>query len=157
MIWVTAAISCSLLIILDQLVKYWARTNLQFQPSVNVIEGLFAFTYVENRGAAFGLMQNGRWLFIPLTVIVVAVIIFYYARMPRTRIYWSARIPILLIISGAVGNFIDRVRFGYVVDMFEFKFISFPVFNVADICLVCGTIALSIVLLFVIKEEPRGK
>jgi signal peptidase II len=61
----------------------------------------------------------------------------------------------LLIISGALGNFIDRLRFGYVVDMFEFRFMTFPVFNVADICLVFGTIAFVIVTMFVIKEEPK--
>jgi signal peptidase II len=155
MIWFIAFFSGLFLVSLDQLVKYWARIYLQPLSSIDIIQGFFSLSYVENNGAAFGLLQGWRWVFIPLTVIVVAAILIYYGRLPRKRIYWAVRVPMLLIISGALGNFIDRLRFGYVVDMFEFRFITFPVFNVADICLVCGTIAFVIVTLFVIKEEPK--
>ncbi len=157
MIWLTVFFSGLFLISLDQFVKYWAVVYLKPVGTINVLDGLFALSYVENRGAAFGLMEGWRWLFIPLTVVVVAGLLIYYARLPRARKYWAVRVPMMFILSGAVGNFIDRVRLAYVVDMFEFKFITFPVFNVADICLVCGTFAFAFVMIFIIKEEKPGE
>jgi signal peptidase II len=156
MIWFIAFLSGLLLVLADQLVKYLARVRLMPLGSIDIIEGFFSLTYLENDGAAFGLLQGWRWVFIPLTVIVVVFILIYYARLPRTRLYWAIRVPLIFILAGALGNFIDRLRFGYVVDMFEFRFITFPVFNVADVCLVLGTAAFVIVSLFVIKDEPKN-
>lgn len=151
MIWLMASASI-LLIALDQWVKHWAVTYLQPVGEISLIDGLFGLIYVENQGAAFGLLQGGRWLFIPVTLIVTGVIAFYYIRLPRTREYLPVRIPMVFIFAGAIGNFIDRLLNGYVVDMFQFKFITFPIFNVADICLVVGTIVLAFILFFVIKD-----
>jgi signal peptidase II len=102
-------------------------------------------------------MQGGRWFFVVLTVIIVAGIIYYYAKLPRTKKAWFIRIPLILIFAGAIGNFIDRFINGYVVDMFEFLFINFPVFNVADMLLVSGALSLSFILIFVVKDtKPHG-
>lgn len=152
--WLLIPVLSSIVILaLDQWVKYWARTWLQPVGEKPLINGLLGFTYVENRGAAFGMMQGARWLLIPLTVVVLAGIAVYYVKLPYDRATVPVRVPLILILAGALGNFIDRLKDGYVVDMFEFKFISFPVFNVADICLVCGTILLAFVMLFIWKPE----
>jgi signal peptidase II len=138
---------------IDQIVKHWAYTYLRPVGQQPLLDGLLGFTYVENRGAAFGILENGRWFFIPLTVIILAAVIYYYIRLPLDRFFWIARVPLIFICGGAVGNFIDRLFNGYVVDMFEFKFITFPIFNVADMCLVSGTFVLFFVLFFIVKDK----
>jgi signal peptidase II len=145
-------VSCILLVALDQWVKLWAVAHLKGAPGRDVIGGFLGLTYVENQGAAFGMFQGGRWFFVAVTIAVLAGVAVYYIKLPRTPVYWAVRVPLIFVFAGAVGNFIDRVRQGFVVDMFEFLFISFPVFNVADICLVAGTIVLAFMFLFVIKE-----
>lgn len=142
-----------LLVTLDQWVKHWARVSLKPVGEMPLINGLLRFAYVENRGAAFGLLQGARWFFLALTLAVLIFIAVYYTRLPRTKESLFLRIPLVCVFSGAAGNFIDRLLNGYVVDMFEFTFIRFPVFNVADILLVCGTIVMSYVMLFVMKED----
>ena len=155
--WLLGA-SSLLLIALDRFVKIWAESNLKGVASRPIIEGVLGFAYVENRGMAFGLFQGGRWLFVPLTVVIVGVIIFFYARLPMERRYWLIRVPLILVFAGAAGNFADRAFRGYVVDMFEFLFVSFPVFNVADMCVTVGTFSLAFVTLFIIKDVPlNGK
>lgn len=147
-------------IALDQLTKYWAITLLQPLGSVPVIQNIFHFTFVRNTGAAFGLMNNSpwaRWFFMIFTVIVVTVIIVYYLRLPRSKIYNWVRLSLGLICAGAIGNFIDRLRFGYVVDFLHAVFIDFPVFNVADVCVVSGTFCLAFLLIFFIKTEEEAE
>ncbi|MDR1664117.1 MAG: signal peptidase II [Clostridiales bacterium] len=146
------ALCCALLILGDQWVKHWARTVLYPVATLPVIPGFFQFTYLENTGAAFGLFEGARWVFIPLTVLVFIVILIYYARLPLTRESWKQRVPLVLVFAGAAGNFIDRVANGYVTDMFEFTFVTFPVFNIADVCLVLGTFSLATIILLFIKE-----
>ena len=91
-----------------------------------------------------------------LTVLVITVILIFEFRFPYNRQNMFIRIPIVLILAGAIGNFIDRLLFGYVVDMFEFLFINFPIFNVADILLVSGTLVYATVSLFILKEAPAN-
>jgi len=150
------ATSVILLIILDQLVKQWARVNLMFAGRIPIIEGIIGFRFTTNAGAAFGILQDARWFFVILTIIVIAVIIYFEFKFPYTKESLWIRIPVALILAGAVGNFIDRLLFGYVVDMFEFLFINFPIFNVADILLVIGTFAYALVVLFILKEPKKG-
>ncbi|ONI46933.1 signal peptidase II [Epulopiscium sp. SCG-B10WGA-EpuloA2] len=128
------------LIILDQIVKRWAVTTLKGANDIEFIKEVFHFAYVENRGAAFGILQNRQWLFVIITVVVIIIIICYWRKIPKTKIGTFYKFSLMLIISGAIGNLIDRVYLGYVVDMFYFVLIDFPVFNVADICVVTGTI-----------------
>ena len=109
---------------------------------------MFEFSYLENRGAAFGMMQGKFWLLIPITVITVAVILYLYHRLPNTKRFWLLRTCCTLILAGALGNFVDRCFRGFVVDFLYFKFIDFPVFNVADCYVVIGCIAAACVLLF---------
>ncbi len=145
------------LIAVDQLSKLVALDKLKDGASIVVIKGLLSLTYVENRGAAYGMLQGGRIFFIPLTLIVLGCIIYYYIKLPKTKVYTWVRVAMVLITAGAIGNLIDRAFRGFVVDFFQFTFIEFPVFNVADSCIVVGTIFLAILLLFFVKDESPLK
>ena len=144
---------CAALISIDQMSKYYAYTILKPIGSLTVIEGIFNFTYVENQGAAFGLFQGARWFFVIITVVIMCGIIYYYRKLPKEKAYNKARFALILIISGALGNFIDRFRNGYVVDFFHASFIDFPVFNIADSYVVTGVFFVFILYLFVYKED----
>ncbi|MCL2708122.1 MAG: signal peptidase II [Defluviitaleaceae bacterium] len=153
--YLAPSLLCFALIALDQAVKRWAVASLKPVFEKPIVNGFVRFAYVENSGAAFGMLQGGRWFFVPLTVVMFAFFAVYYARLPKTRINWFVRVPMVLIAAGAAGNFVDRLRNGFVVDMFEFEFISFPVFNVADMCLVAGTFSVAAAFLFIVKERKK--
>lgn len=136
----------AILVIADQLTKLATVEYLMPVKSITLIEGILSLTYVENRGAAFGVMQNARWFFIIFTIAVIAAVIIYtIMTKQRDKIFL---ISVSLICSGGLGNLIDRIFRGYVVDMIEVTFIEYPVFNFADICVVCGAILLCIFVLF---------
>ena len=139
-------------VVLDQITKYLARLYLKPIGSVQLIPKVFHFTYVENRGAAFGILQNQRWFFISITMIVMLVIVYYMYTHSNGSLLLT--IALSMILGGAIGNFIDRVRLGYVVDMFHFTLIDYPVFNVADSFVVIGTILLAYYILF--KTGPKA-
>lgn len=145
---VIAVLLIAVLLGVDQLAKYWAANVLRAQGDVMIWPNVFHFTYVENRGAAFGMLQNKQWFFVIMTVIVLAFIIWYWKSIPCNK--WGSwmKFALILIISGALGNLIDRVVRGYVVDFLYFVLIDFPVFNIADICVVIGVGILMPVLLF---------
>lgn len=126
------------LVVIDQITKYFTVTCLKPVSTVEIINNILSFTYVENRGAAFGIMPNSRWLFIIFTVVVIAVFIGYTVKKNITNRLYT--ISASLIIAGGIGNLIDRVFRGYVVDMIEVTFINYPVFNFADCCVVAGAI-----------------
>ena len=117
---------------------------------------MFVFSYLRNSGAAWGMLSGKINLFLVFTVIVMLIVTYVIINLPATRKYMPLLITCTLLVSGAVGNFIDRVRFGYVRDFIYFKLINFPVFNVAD-CYVTVSVALLIILiLFVYKEDDFG-
>ena len=147
-----------LLVALDQWLKQWAQDVLMPQGSMAFIPGVLGFRYAENAGAAFGIMQGGRWFFIALTAVVLVGIALYEYKLPRTKKNLWVRVPLLLIVSGAAGNFIDRLLFGRVVDMLEFQFVRFPIFNLADVFLVVGTALYIFAVFFVLKKDtPSSK
>ena len=139
-----------LLIGLDQLSKIWAINDLKAIGSIPIIQNVFHLTYVENRGAAFGMFQNNQIVFV-LIALVASIFGLYY--LHKKKIPMVGRVGIILIIAGAIGNLIDRVRLGFVVDYFDFRFIWEYVFNVADIYVVVGTILLCIYILFIEGKE----
>ena len=110
--------------------------HLKNQNPAVLIQNVFEFQYLENRGAAFSILEGKKWFFIPLTIAFLFVIVFLYLRIPKTKKYFWFRAIAILFCAGALGNFIDRVRQGYVVDFFYFSLINFPIFNVADIYIV---------------------
>ena len=144
-----------LLIVLDQWTKWQALTKLKPIRNKVVIKGFLDFTFVENRGAAFGILSGQRFFFIILTVIVSIGILYSFYKLPDTKEYLWLKKALLLVFCGAVGNMIDRVVRGYVVDFLEVTFIKWPVFNLADIYVVIGACFILFLSLFVIKEEEK--
>lgn len=140
-------------VLLDQWSKHLAVVYLKDKSSLELIPGVFQLTYLENRGAAFGILQGKQWFFYISTIAVMAVIIWLYIKTPKTKRYFPLRLCAVFIVSGAIGNFIDRIHLNYVVDFFYFKLIDFPVFNVADIFVTVSTIVLLLLILFYYKEE----
>lgn len=139
------------LIGVDQLVKYWAATSLQPKGSIDFIHfgdfEIFDLTYLENDGAIFGSMSGQRWFLIGFTSIIIIVGVFLlFKYMKRSKMLTAA---LILFISGGIGNLIDRIRLGYVIDMFEVKLFDFAIFNVADIFVVFAVIFLFIYIIFI--------
>ena len=152
MIYIVGVISVMLGVLLDQFTKYLAITHLQEQ-SIVLIDGVFQLHYLENHGAAFGMLQNQQTFFLIATTITLFVITFVYIRLPRIKRFLPLRICMISIVAGAIGNMIDRIRFQYVVDFLYFELIDFPIFNVADIYASVATVALIVLFLFYYKEE----
>ncbi|HIT73494.1 signal peptidase II [Tyzzerella sp. An114] len=146
----------AILVVIDQITKYIALSSLKPIGSMTFIKGFMDFTFVENRGAAFGILEGQRWFFVVATIVISVAIIYAFVKMPKKKEYKYMKLALVLILAGAFGNVIDRLFRGYVVDFFEFTFIDWPVFNVADIYVVVGTIIFAFLILFVIKDEPKN-
>ena len=148
--------TAGLLIALDQWTKALAVKYLMNQQPFVIWDGVFELHYLENRGAAFGILQGQKVIFLICTVLVLAVLAFYYNRMPLEKKYQPLRAVGVLLGAGAVGNLIDRMVQSYVVDFLYFKLIDFPMFNVADCYVTAGAILLAILIFFVYKDEELG-
>lgn len=142
-----------LLVLLDQGTKLWALAKLKPIHNMTLFAGFMDLTFVENRGVAFGMFAGKRWMILLLTLLIAAGLAYFYRTLPAEKKYRQTKGALLLIFAGAIGNIIDRIYRGYVVDFFEFTFFQWPVFNVADIYVVVGVILLSIQILFVLKDE----
>lgn len=147
------------LVAIDQVSKYLVVSNMELYESVDIISGIFRFTYIQNDGAAFGSMDDMRWVFMVLsTVAIVGILVYLFWKKPQNKLLLSAMI---LITGGGIGNMIDRVRLGYVIDFLDFC--AFPklwmwIFNVADsfVCIGAGLLALWMIL-DMIKEVKQEK
>ena len=150
-------IAALVMIVLDQVVKYWALTSLQAQHTIPLIGNVFHLTYVENRGAAFSLLAqfDSRWIFVALAVIIT-IVIFIVLRIDYIQTALG-RWSLVLVAAGALGNAIDRVIHGFVVDLFDFRLIHFPVFNVADIFICVGGVLFVIYFMFQHKDKVPEK
>lgn len=148
-----AAASFLILIVLDQWTKSLAVAHLKGQEPYVLLDGIFQLRYLENRGAAFGMLQGQRTFFVIMAVLACLLIGYLYFRLPWKLRFHPLRTVLLFLAGGAVGNLVDRMVLGYVVDFFYFELIDFPIFNVADIYVTCATIALVILILFYYKEE----
>ena len=135
----------------DQLFKYWILTNIPLGAELPFLPGLIRLTYIRNTGAAFSALEGQQWLFALIFIGLTVLLLWEYRKktMPFSKF---DRWCIAAIYGGGLGNMIDRVRFGYVVDMLETEFMEFPVFNVADIFITCGCILLMISLALFNKE-----
>lgn len=138
----------------DQLIKVLVATNLKPVGEVSVINGFLRFFYLENRGAAFGMLQNQIWLFVLITLAISAVIVFALFKYEDHEFFSYA--ASILIIGGGIGNLIDRVVRGYVIDYISISF--FPwVFNFADCCVTVGTLCLIIHILFFVEKDGKSE
>ena len=142
-----------LLIVADQYTKALAVVMLKDKPAIPIISGILEFNYLENRGAAFGMMQNQKIFFIFVAVIILGCIIYMLVKAHAQKKYVILHILLVFIAAGAIGNMIDRLSLNYVVDFIYIKAINFPIFNVADIYVTVSTILLAIVLIFVYKDD----
>ncbi len=154
------AVGVAILTIIDQIAKAVAYNKLNGHDSIVLIKKLFGLTYVENRGAAWGLFSGRMGIFVIVTIIVVPILtlfIFKIQTVKRTinnkRAYTILQCLLVMLISGAIGNCIDRITRGFVVDFFQFKFIDFPIFNVADCYITIGTTLLIILVIFSLNDE----
>lgn len=142
------------IVILDQITKIWAINNLKNAGTITIIPNFFRLAYVENFGAAFGILQNKRWIFIVISVTVIIGIVFFLLRH-YNKLNIFVKIALAMLLGGAIGNFIDRIRLGYVIDFLSFRLFNayeFPVFNVADIFIVISTFAI-LILVMLNKHE----
>ena len=143
----------TLVIVVDQATKYWIQSRMAYGESSPVIREVFHITYILNPGAAFGILENKTWFFIAVALALLAGVAYLYPRMPANQP--MVKLGAGLLVGGAIGNLIDRVRIGYVVDFFDFRI--WPIFNVADICIVCGVACLVYYLLLIPDEaEPSA-
>ncbi len=145
-----------LLVVLDQASKiYLTLVNKTSPIDLEVIRGFFRITYTCNDGAAFSILKGKRVFFIIMTIIVIFLIVYY---LLKNKVYWVEKYSLLLIISGAVGNLIDRIMYGYVIDFLDFIIFGydFPVFNIADSFITIGAIGLIISILFLNKEGENA-
>lgn len=136
-------------IIIDQITKLWAVNVLKDGSSIKIIGDFLMLSYVENRGAAFGILQNQLWFFVIATIVMMSILLYIFIKFKN--ITMLSRLSITLIGGGAIGNFIDRIRLGYVVDFIDVRFgniYNFPVFNFADSFVVVGSFLMVILILF---------
>lgn len=151
---VLGAVISIILVIFDQFTKYLAATHLKEQPNIVLWEGVFELQYLENRGAAFGIMQGQKLFFVIFTsVAMIAIAWFYFKKIPYDTRYRFLDIICILLFSGGIGNFIDRIRLNYVIDFLYFSLIDFPIFNVADIYVTVAAFAMILLGLFYYKDE----
>lgn len=148
---------CGLLIGADQLIKQLTVSRLSSLGSIPIVNEVFHLTYVENRGAAFGIFQNSTGFLALLTAVEIGVILYYFVKKTDNR-RWLLRLSLMLVLAGAIGNFIDRILRGFVVDMFDFRLINFYVFNFADACICVGVALLAYYIIFLhdkLKEKEQ--
>lgn len=154
MVYIIGMIAVVLGVALDQYTKHLATIYLDGNP-ISIIDGVFQLKLLPggNDGGAWGILGGHMWLLITISVIASIAISIIYIRLPRTKKFTLLRVCLIFILAGAIGNMIDRICYGSVVDFFDFYLINFPIFNVADIFASVATVGLMFLLLFYYKEE----
>ncbi|MEY8462790.1 signal peptidase II [Streptococcus merionis] len=140
-----------LMIALDQWVKYYTVKHIGLGETQSFIPNVLSLTYLKNYGAAFSILQNQQWFFFLVTLVIMTMAIRYLWRNSDESLLLVS--SLVLIIAGGLGNFIDRLRLGYVVDMFQTEFMDFAIFNVADSYLTVGVV---LIFIYILKEEFNG-
>ena len=135
---------------IDQLVKHLVLVNMYFGESIPIIPGIFHITFVLNPGAAFGMMEHQRWIFVAVAMLVVALVLLFYRKLQQERLI--TRVGAGLLLGGAIGNVADRIQSGLVVDFLDFRI--WPVFNIADIA-ICGGAAMIILDMWQRRNEDE--
>lgn len=152
-LWLLYLVLVLVLISADQWLKWWVATTIPQNGYRQFLPGIMGLTNLRNDGAAWSLLEGKQWFFAIVSVVAIVVLIFLMHHYSGRQ--W-VELSLSLIFAGTIGNFIDRLRFGYVVDMFQLLPVNFPVFNIADICLTVGVIILVIIVLLEKDDEPIG-
>lgn len=148
-------IIAAVLTVIDQVTKWGILQNFDLYDEKILIPNVFSLYYIQNTGAAWGIFAGRMTFFYIITVLVIGYLIYNFHKYKvESKL---ARLSFSFILSGAIGNFIDRLAYGYVVDMFRLDFINFPIFNVADVCLTIGVGLMIIYVLFLEKDENEVK
>lgn len=153
MLYAVFTVLALVLLALDQWVKHWITVHLPLGEGMDFLPGLVELRTVHNYGAAWSSFSGMRWLLVIVTCCIVLAVLSVLIR--RTVRHPAGVAACFLIISGGLGNIIDRVRLGYVVDMFNFLFMDYPVFNVADICVVCGCVLGAFYYVFLYEKYDK--
>ena len=144
----------AVIILADQLFKYWVTTKLAEGGTIVLIKGFISLIYVENTGAAFGIFKNMRWMLVVFAVIGILAVIYI---LLTHRGSFMSKVGLAAVLGGAVGNLLDRLVLGYVVDMFSFDFTSFAIFNIADIFITVGGILfIAGYIIPAVKQPKKG-
>lgn len=160
--WVYTVIGILGFVFFDQLSKVLAITKLKNNDSITLIKGFFDLTYVENKGAAWGVLSGRMSILVIITILIIPLFILCMIRInknkrllnsSKSKVISFLHFDMILLLAGAIGNFLDRIVNGYVVDFFRFTFIDFPVFNVADCYITVGAAVFIIIYIFMLKEE----
>ncbi|MBR5265781.1 MAG: signal peptidase II [Clostridia bacterium] len=139
----------------DMWVKNWTLTVLKEVGSMEVLPKLLALTYAENKGAAFSMLSGARWFFVIAALAFVVALIVMYKK--NHFVNWWSKLGAVMVAAGAIGNAIDRMRYGFVVDMFEFLFVKFAIFNVADVFITIGAVIFCLYIFVSEMDEQKKK
>lgn len=143
----------AVLLSFDQFTKYLVTLHLKNRPALVLIDGVLELQYFENTGIAFSLFQNRKSFILITGFFVLALVLFFLFRVPRQKKFRAVHVLMSMLIAGALGNIVDRIRFDYVVDFISFVLIHYPIFNVADCYIVVSAILLFLLFMFFYKEE----
>ncbi|MGN0170297.1 MAG: signal peptidase II [Lachnospiraceae bacterium] len=146
-------LSVLVLVAMDQVTKYLAVNYLRGTDGIDIIEGVLRLQYLENFGAAFGILQNATWLFLVLTMILLVMFLWLMYRIPDQKRFLPLHVLLVFFMAGAVGNFIDRIVHAYVIDFIYISLIDFPIFNIADIYVTCACIVFAFYIIFIYKDD----
>ncbi|MEK6190365.1 MAG: signal peptidase II [Carnobacterium alterfunditum] len=147
-------ILAAIIVAADQFTKLLIVQNIDLYEIVEVIPNVLSWMYIQNTGAAWSILEGQMWFFYLVTIVVVSVVIYYLQKYGKqSRLFSTA---LALILAGSLGNFIDRIRFEYVIDMVRLEFIDFPIFNIADMSLSIG-VFLMIIFVFIDERNEKKK
>lgn len=155
MFYLVLGVFALIVIALDQFTKYLTVAQIPLGEEISAIPGLFHFTYIRNTGASFSMLEGSGWLFVCVLILFTVILAFLLKKKVITKPFelWC----LAAVWAGGVGNAIDRIRLGYVVDMIEVEFMNFAVFNVADIFISCGCVLLIVYVLLFDRQEKQPK
>lgn len=155
--WIFLIIGIIVLSLIDQGTKMWAVATLKGKDAIVIIKDILELRYLENRGAAFGILQGRAIPLLVFTIVLAGLILWIYISIPEEKKFFLFQISLIFLLAGAVGNMIDRYLNQYVVDFIYFKLIDFPTFNVADCYVTVSVIVIAIIYLFVLKDEDVSR
>lgn len=152
-IYILPIVCIAFLTAIDQLSKFIIQGTFQLYESKPIIRDVFHITYIQNTGVAWGLFKGGRIIFLIVTLLALVFCGYIYMNISGSKKYKGVKVCLIFLVSGAIGNMIDRIKLAYVVDFLDFTWIDFPIFNIADIYVTCSMIVLIILCIFVYKNE----